>query len=38
MYSKTKGDFVSLVNAIKEMGFENNALSLVFSYLLDGRM
>ena len=30
--------FVSLVHTIKEMGFENNALSLVFSYLLDGRM
>lgn len=38
MYSKTKNDFVSLVHTIKEMGFENNALSLVFSYLLDGRM
>ena len=38
MYSKTKNDFVSLVHTIKGMGFENNALSLVFSYLLDGRM
>ena len=38
MYSKTKNDFVSLVHTIKDMGFENNALSLVFSYLLDGRM
>lgn len=38
MYSNTKSDFVSLVHTIKEMGFENNALSLVFSYLLDGRM
>ena len=38
MYSKTKNDFVLLVQTIREMGFENNALSLVFSYLLDGRM
>lgn len=38
MYSKTKNDFVSLVHTIKDMGFEKNALSLVFSYLLDGRM
>lgn len=38
MYINTKDDFVSLVQTIKEMGFENNALSLVFSYLLDGRM
>ena len=38
MYAKTKNDFVSLVQTIKDMGFENNALSLVFSYLLDGRM
>lgn len=38
MYAKTKADFVSLTQTIYEMGFENNALSLVFSYLLDGRM
>lgn len=38
MYAKTKEDFVALVQTISQMGFENNALSLVFSYLLDGRM
>lgn len=37
-YSKTKADFMSLTQTISEMGFKNNALSLVFSYLLDGRM
>ena len=37
MYSKTKNDFVSLVHTIKDMGFEKNALSLVFSYLLDAQ-
>lgn len=38
MYTKTKSDFASLTQAINEMGFEENALSLVFSYLLDGKM
>lgn len=38
MYAKTKADFISLTQTISEMGFKNNALSLVFSYLLDGRM
>lgn len=38
MYAKTKTDLISLTQTIKEMGFEKNALSLVFSYLLDGRM
>ena len=38
MYAKTKADFVSLTQTISDMGFKDNALSLVFSYLLDGRM
>lgn len=38
MYVKTKADFISLVQTISEMGFKNNVLSLVFSYLLDGKM
>lgn len=38
MYAKTKADFLSLTQTISEMGFKNNALSLIFSYLLDGRM
>lgn len=38
IYAKTKADFRSLTQTIREMGFKNNALSLVFSYLLDGRM
>lgn len=38
MYAKTKADFISLTQTITDMGFKNNALSLVFSYLLDGRM
>ena len=38
MYAKTKADFISLTQAIDEMGFKENTLSLVFSYLLDGRM
>jgi hypothetical protein len=38
MYVKTKADFISLAQTISEMGFKNNVLSLVFSYLLDGKM
>ncbi|SHJ59497.1 hypothetical protein [Bacteroides stercorirosoris] len=38
MYAKTKADFISLTQTISKMGFKNNTLSLVFSYLLDGRM
>lgn len=38
MYAKTKADFISLTQTISEMGFKDNTLSLVFSYLLDGRM
>ena len=38
MYAKTKADFTSLTQTITDMGFKNNAFSLVFSYLLDGRM
>jgi hypothetical protein len=38
MYANTKADFISLTQIINEMGFRENALSLVFSYLLDGRM
>ena len=39
MYAKTKSDFISLTQTIHdEMGFKDNALSLIFSYLLDGRM
>lgn len=38
MYVKTKADFISLTQTISEMGFKNNVLSLVFSYLLDGKM
>lgn len=38
MYTKTKADFISLTQIISEMGFRDNTLSLVFSYLLDGRM
>lgn len=39
MYTKTKADFISFTQTIHdEMGFKDNALSLVFSYLLDGRM
>ena len=33
MYVKTKADFISLAQTISEMGFKNNVLSLVFSYL-----
>ena len=38
IYAKTKADFISLSQTISDMGFKNNTLSLVFSYLLDGRM
>ncbi len=38
MYEKTKADFTALTQAVREMGFADNTLSLVFSYLLDGRM
>lgn len=38
MYTQTKADFITLTQAISEMGFKDNAFSLVFSYLLDGRM
>ena len=36
IYAKTKADFISLSQTISDMGFKNNTLSLVFSYLLDG--
>lgn len=38
VYGKTKTDFAALVDVIGKMGFRDNSLSLVFSYLLDGRM
>lgn len=38
IYAKTKDEFSVLTQAIREMGFANNTLSLVFSYLMDGRM
>ena len=38
IYSKNRQDFISLANTIKDMGWQANTLSLMFSYLLDGRM
>lgn len=38
IYARTKDDFSALTQSIDRMGFRNNAFSLVFSYLLDGRM
>lgn len=37
IYRESKPDFIALERAIRQMGFQDNALSLVFSYLLDGR-
>ena len=38
IYGKNKQDLISLANTIKDMGWQANTLSLMFSYLLDGRM
>ena len=38
IYEKNKQDLISLANTIKDMGWQANTLSLMFSYLLDGRM
>lgn len=38
IYGKNKQDFITLSNIIKDMGWQANTLSLMFSYLLDGRM
>ena len=38
IYARTKDDFNALTQSINKMGYPNNAFSLVFSYLLDGRM
>ena len=38
IYSKNRQHFISLANTIKDMGWQANTLSLMFSYLLDGRM
>lgn len=38
IYIKNQPDFIKLTNIIKDMGWEANTLSLMFSYLLDGRM
>lgn len=38
IYATTKKDFKQLMDGINAMGFEDNTASLIFSYLLDGRM
>ena len=38
IYATTKKDFKQLMNGISAMDFEDNTASLIFSYLLDGRM
>lgn len=38
IYARTKDDFNALTQSIDRMGYPNNTFSLVFSYLLDGRM
>ena len=38
IYVTTKKDFKQLMDEINAMGFEDNTASLIFSYLLDGRM
>ena len=38
IYIKNKPDFIKLANIIKDTGWQANTLSLMFSYLLDGRM
>ena len=38
IYSKNRQHFISLASTIKDMGWQANTLSLMFSYLLDGRM
>ena len=38
IYATTQKDFKQLMNGISAMGFEDNTASLIFSYLLDGRM
>ena len=38
IYAMTKKDFRQLMDGINAMGFQDNTASLIFSYLLDGRM
>ena len=38
VYTANEADFVNLAGTIREAGFGNNVFSLLFSYLLDGRM
>lgn len=38
IYKKNKQGFINFAKAIKDVGCEANTLSLMFSYLLDGRM
>lgn len=38
IYGKNRQDFITLANIIKDTGWQANTLSLMFSYLLDGRM
>lgn len=38
IYKKNKQGFINYAKAIKDVGCEANTLSLIFSYLLDGRM
>ena len=37
IYKETETDFLLFLEAIRENGFEHNAFSLTFSYLLDGQ-
>lgn len=38
IYEEAKPDFIALTKIIRKAGYGNNAFSLLFSYLLDGRM
>lgn len=38
IYAASKPDFLALAGTIRQAGFADNAFSLLFSYLLDGRM
>ncbi len=38
IYTQSKPDFTALEKTISEVGFGHNAYSLLFSYLLDGKM
>lgn len=38
IYSSIKGDFFSFVNMLKENGWEDNAYSICFSFILDDKM